>query len=302
MSSPCCPDLSVGSVPEPKDQKLEGTYLDLDSLSCYVVGKGNSAILVGHDVFGIESGRTRLIADDLARSLGVLVVVPDFWGNKAAGGEKAGQAISDFASPAPEKKFSWWSLPKRILSAAWSLPSFVMHIRANKWPGVHQHICKRLVPFLQKRGVVKLGLLGYCWGGWFITHASTIQYTSSPGGEEKEGEEAIELCCAVGFHPSFPDVAKLCGDDVNEVLSRVRVPQMLLAASNDKAAVKPGGCMQEAWAGKSFGPDCVFECFNDQQHGWVNRGDVSEPHVAAAASKAIEMAKEFFSKHMGIGE
>lgn len=38
--------------------------------------------------------------------------------------------------------------------------------------------------------------------------------------------------------------------------------------------------------------------FDRQAHGWVNRGDVSKPEVKEDVEKALNMACDFFKKHL----
>ena len=50
-----------------------GELVDLDGVPCYVVGKGGKALIVAHDIFGMDSGRTKAICDRLSSELNVMV-------------------------------------------------------------------------------------------------------------------------------------------------------------------------------------------------------------------------------------
>jgi hypothetical protein len=50
-----------------------GELVDLDGVPCYVVGQGGKALIVAHDIFGMDSGRTKAICDRLSSELNVMV-------------------------------------------------------------------------------------------------------------------------------------------------------------------------------------------------------------------------------------
>jgi len=72
---------------------------------------------------------------------------------------------------------------------------------------------------------------------------------------------------------------------------------MLLSGENDAENVKEGGALvkilEEKFPGKNF-----VKTFNDQRHGWVNRGDVSNAETARDVKVAMELVVEFFNKNL----
>mmetsp|Transcript_37382 Transcript_37382/g.58905 ORF Transcript_37382/g.58905 Transcript_37382/m.58905 type:complete len:169 (-) Transcript_37382:23-529(-) len=154
-----------------------------------------------------------------------------------------------------------------------------MGISNLKWAEVEAELVNGVFPFVKEKGITDIGVLGFCWGGWFITHASSLD----------------GVVCGASFHPSL-QVCDMVGENAKEVCELVKCPQMLLAAENDKDEVKAGGLANTVYATKPFGKDCVFKTFNRMQHGWVNRGDLGDPTVKNDVEEAIVMVLDFYKK------
>jgi hypothetical protein len=79
-----------------------------------------------------------------------------------------------------------------------------------------------------------------------------------------------------------------------EFASAAVVPVCILPAQGDP--------MEDAKAvleKKPFADKCFFKRFDDQRHGFMAaRGDYSQPEVAAAAGKGLELLANFFHKNM----
>lgn len=274
----CCPAGSHGPAPA-SNYRPQGCVEDLDGVPCYVVGDGQGAILVGHDAFGVDSGRTKQICDELASSLGVLVVVPAFFTAGAAAGLCA--EYSEAISPTVPRP-AWWRLLGNYMGCAWNMPAFLRDLRAHRWEAVGPQVQDKVLPAMRRRGVAKVALLGFCWGGWLVLHASASN----------------DFCCGATAHPSQAEVCSLLGEDIHGLCEQVQCPQMILSASNDHAKTKEGGIAHNAYSAKSFGQDCVFETFLDMKHGWVNRACLDDENVARDFQNALEMLKAFYRKHL----
>jgi len=274
----CCPPGSHGAASRggyiPK-----GGMEDLEGTPCYIVGQGSRGILVAHDAFGLDSGRTLEICDLLASKLGVIVAAPQFWRDGAAGGRKGARAIEDAFHPTPET--SCCQMPSLYAQAAWHLPSFIRDFKKHNWeivsPAVHDHV----LPEMRRRGAAKVAALGFCWGGWLVAHASASK----------------DICCGVTFHPSQVEVCRFTGESFDELCEGIACPQMLLAAGPDQQDVKEGGKEFEALQATSFADECVFRTFDAMKHGWVNRGSLEDVEVARDYNQAMELACNFLTKH-----
>jgi len=139
-----------------------------------------------------------------------------------------------------------------------------------------------IVHHLQAHGFTKLGSVGFCWGTWpvFVTSASG------------------NFSAGVSFHPSHPRLCDALGFDESELTNAVKCPQLLAPAGNDGPSLKEGGLEHQILSKKPFGKDCIFREFPDMAHGWVNRGDLSDPKVARDVRAAIDLSVSFFRKHL----
>eukprot|EP00008_Paramoeba_atlantica_P003167 CAMPEP_0201489616 /NCGR_PEP_ID=MMETSP0151_2-20130828/22999_1 /ASSEMBLY_ACC=CAM_ASM_000257 /TAXON_ID=200890 /ORGANISM="Paramoeba atlantica, Strain 621/1 / CCAP 1560/9" /LENGTH=318 /DNA_ID=CAMNT_0047875263 /DNA_START=90 /DNA_END=1043 /DNA_ORIENTATION=+ len=312
-SSPsCCPPGSLGPAP-PSSHIPKGNIIFVprvapesknQQMEVYIVEPAeakNKAIIVGHDVFGVESGRTKLICDRLAETLGVIVVLPSFWKEKGgAGGDSAQAYAAAFANSIEslpprkgeeqmekhqdeegeekkEEEEGFLTKTGRILKGVVNAPSFFMGIAGLKWATVEAELTQSIIPMVKEKGVQDIAVLGFCWGGWFITHACSLP----------------EICCGAAFHPSL-EVCSLVGEDPKKVCAEVHCPQMMLTAQNDKDDVKERGMAHSTYLTKPFGKHCVFKTFERMIHGWVNRGCLSDPVVKRDVEEAIVMVIGFF--------
>ena len=135
----CCPP---GSWPS-----LKSDHIRVGSVSClgrglsgYVVGSSDvgKAVIVIPDIFGIESGRTTSICDQLADA-GYFVVCPDVF--------RGDQWVNPVVDPE--------------LLGPW-LKTFPYE------PVIRKEIYDITVPFITSKGISTIGLWGFCFGSWVI--------------------------------------------------------------------------------------------------------------------------------------
>ena len=84
------------------------------------------------------------------------------------------------------------------------------------------------------------------------------------------------------------------GGDEKAMLEAAKMPILLMPASNDSDALKPGGelcAAVEANGGESVP-------YNDMTHGWASRGDLSKPEVARDAEDCYKRAIAHFQKNL----
>jgi len=256
----CCPRGAFGPLTTPSPN-LKGCMEKLPGgIEAYVVGKGNRrAVIVASDIFGIHMGRHKEICDSLAAE-GFLVVLPDFFSG----------AYTDIGSSPP-----WW----QVLQQA---PALLTPFN-TPWEKVEQTLEASVLPFLQEQGcIVGAGILGFCWGAWVVVRACA-----------RFGEA---FACGVSAHPSVDKMTARWGEDEDELLRDVRIPQLVLASKDEPQNWKPGGSAEVQLAASSSGH--IFKEFSDMSHGFVPRGDLSDPQVAAEVSRAMEYIKGFLCKHV----
>ncbi|KAF0692786.1 hypothetical protein As57867_016105, partial [Aphanomyces stellatus] len=115
--------------------------------------------------------------------------------------------------------------------------------------------------FKAVHGVAKFGAMGYCWGAWVVARYSALPSTP--------------LSAGISFHPSWGAENFFGGDGAGEKLAHlIHPPQLVLAAGNDPAWLKPGGSVEKTLQARGIASK--FRDFPDVVHGWVNRGDLAE--------------------------
>lgn len=146
---------------------------------------------------------------------------------------------------------------------------------------------EKVIQFAKNSGAKKVGMMGFCWSTW-----ATFKVSSELPGL---------IACGVNCHPSVRLEEWLFKGDQFEMANKVSCPMALFAAGNDVDNVKPGGRFEEILKSKHFGNDCVFVEFPDMQHGWVTRGDDTDPVVKRDVEKALQLSLDFFNKNL-LGE
>ena len=127
-----------------------------------------------------------------------------------------------------------------------------------------------------------VGVLGFCWGGWFTFRASSHPSVS----------------CGVTCHPSL-DVCRFTGEDMETVCDLIKCPQLVLAAGDDRPNVKAGGVLDVSLSKNSdLRKKCEFHEYKAMRHGWVNRGDLKDSATLNDVNDALRRTKRFFRQHL----
>jgi dienelactone hydrolase len=278
--SPCCPPgsidaaLSFGIAAGGRVVKLRNGRESGRPLPCYVAGPlsgAHRAILVGHDIFGPLSGRTKLICDALAAKLpGTLVLMPYFFDDRPIAG-----FFSRMRHLFVRLLFTRWHHVRPGVEAALRYAMAAMEQDAT-----------RSAPLAGDGGDSpaprRIGLVGFCWGGWFVLKTlAAFPHL---------------VACSVAFHGS-PQLCWLHCERINPMARAVRCPTMWLAGWNDPGLTKKGGALESVLLEHS-GTDHSFVSFS-MRHGWVNRGNMSDEKVAQEVRRALYgLAMPFLSKHL----
>jgi len=133
----------------------------------------------------------------------------------------------------------------------------------------------------------KVGVVGFCWGSFaaLITAAGT--------------SKALRAACFA--HPSHRKVMEnihgFAPEDVGEFyLGAVRAPTLCLTAGNDDPRCKPGG-VDEKMLGLADVPT-KFEEFDTMSHGWVTKGDITDPETAQQVRRAVGLISGWLNEHL----
>jgi dienelactone hydrolase len=254
-----------------------GEVVTFNGVPCYLKGAGANCIVVGHDIMGIDSGLTQAICDELARDLECMVVIPTFWPSGAPGGPEAARPVERLFDPVGE---SVWTFPWCVLLLLYNLPAFLRDMRGTGWAVVRPKLMDSVLPALRERGAARFGLLGFCWGGWAVMHAS-----AEP-----------DFRCAVSCHPAIQQAA-MVDEKEQDIFAAIVCPQLLLVSHKDAPSVQPGGAAVQTLSAKPFGADCDV-CVFTQPHGWMNRGDPADPAVKRDQDECYARMLAFFTKHL----
>ncbi len=160
---------------------------------------------------------------------------------------------------------------------------FNLYHSLSKPEDVMRDLDTLILPHIQRdSGIEKIGFAGFCFGGY-------VGYLLSQ-------QPGVLLCCA-GIHSSIR-IFYMHGSNESEATTKVTCPQMILQAGNDNPAGKPNSEVHEILLTKPFGGQCVLKEFEEMLHGWVLRGDLSNPAVERDVYLAMDMTMDFLTTHV----
>jgi dienelactone hydrolase len=272
----CCPSNSLGYLPEDPNYIIKGQITTIPGpegdLKAYIVGEGKNAIILIHDIFGMDSGHIKKIADDLSQSISDLVVlVVNFYID--------GLPMDDFNEnsccflPRFICKFLCNSQVKtRLLSYNWSRMSNIIHSSES---------------FLaDMKGVNKVAFGGFCWGAYLVFKAC---------GQVLPNDSKIIRCGGISCHPSVSTIGDLFHESTDEIVNAIYCPQLVLSSKNEPNDWQPEGKVSKELNKKGFTIPNEFYTYN-QTHGFVARGDLSNSNVARDARDAVSKMIVFLNK------
>jgi dienelactone hydrolase len=153
----CCPPGSEPYTNQPEDYEFKGSVQDIGNLDTYFVGpkSSKSAIVLICDVFGLHSGLHKVIADNLALELDILVAIPDLF-----------HGDPPFTENRPVQE------------------AFGKAFETCLFHHIESDLTQRLFPYLKETlGVEKIGMIAFCYGMYIATHllpSGLIHAAASP--------------------------------------------------------------------------------------------------------------------------
>ena len=130
-----------------------------------------------------------------------------------------------------------------------------------------------------QHGVASVGAIGFCWGAWVIGKSSAAN---------------VPWKAAVAFHPSFRVEQVAFGGDPVQLMQGISCPLLLLPGSNDPDYTKPESAEFQALT-KNGSKSIPFP---DMIHGWMTRGDRSDPQIDRDVSEALGQALGFLTDNI----
>ena len=229
-----------------------------------------AAVVILTDVFGMVLPNVRLIADRLAREVGVSVYVPD---------QFAGDAFPIAAMSVDTPATVWGSIT-RAAKLVVTLPSFVAFVRRHPDAAVRPILAAVMPAVRAAHGgaAARIGVLGYCFGG---------RYTVL-GGPTAAADGVAAIATA---HPSMAAVP----DDY----AAVTVPALYMFSETDfLMSGREMATVRTLAAGRNATLPTQVLDFPGTRHGFAVRGDAADPVVAAARERAAVATTDWFRRFL----
>jgi len=272
--SPCC---FSGSV---SDKKAVGTVEVIGGVSTYVSKpQGDTrgrAIVFATDVFGQSYVNARIAADKFARA-GHAVYIPDLFNGRPATPEGMELLASLSKKQRDPGLMGWLSY---ILFCIWHVLQlvviFVPFMVKHRKPAQKLPIMDAVFADLkQNHGVSKIGVIGFCYGGFFCLHY----------GKQADGPvQAFAIAHAQIKVPA--DIAPLVK------------PGLFICADHDMAFSDAARLQAEALLSQRKDAKYVFRFYPGTFHGFAVRGDDKVPLIQQAQDDAIATAAAFFDEQL----
>ena len=282
MSTPSKDKLRQGTIhagiPQGSKELVHG-------LNTYVVGNRTNPraiIVVYSDVFGLALPNNKLIADAYAAQGDYLVYLPDFFQ-----GDPVTLSLADVLIPVDAAKQSTLSKYTGLLA---NVPSFVMWMMRHGDAGTNK-VCMDFLQALRRdKQALKIGMVGFCWGGRYAIRAGLEDNMLDVGGEKKPLVDAV-----VALHPSNmvlpadaakPVVPISCGwgkEDSMVDIKQKSVLQQLHAS--------------EAEAGRKV-PDIEHRVYEPGRHGFAVRGNPENPQEKKCLEDSVSQVLDWFQRYL----
>lgn len=248
-------------------------------MPCYK-SVGNSeqprrVILAFTDVFGIDSGNQKVFCDLLQEAMGddTQVWMPDMFRGKPM--------LKDL-------RWDWLTLSPLVV-----IPQMIFKRFGMSSDTLEKDLTQLIEPNVKNAtGCQSIGMVGFCFGGWLVSRYLALD--SSAFGS-----------CAVAVHPSWaPETLFSTQKPKTEMALAERIPNsnplLLLPAKGDKDLKPDSDIVKFLAERRSTTPDKLSIEFPDMTHGFVARGDSSDPEIKEAQEKALSLTVEFLTKHVEV--
>ena len=148
------------------------------------------------------------------------------------------------------------------------------------WAGKVETNMSAVLNYLEGKGVSKIGMIGFCWGGWAVFHTAAM---------------SSKIVCGAIPHPSC-QLEGMFGGDVMELAKQVKVPMLMLPAGDDPKFYLPDGDLIKILQANNS--QTVSTPFPEMSHGWVSRGDMSDAGTAEQVKSAVGLMQGWFAQHL----
>jgi dienelactone hydrolase len=136
------------------------------------------------------------------------------------------------------------------------------------WLKTNSDLTTILYPYLEKMGIKKMTFVGACWGGYMTFEASS----------------SVQAIQGVSFHPAMGQGAPQTPE---AIAGRAIVPQYVCASKQEPDSMKPNGTVDVLLKAMTFGAKNIFKAYNNENHGFVSRGDLTNVDTAKAVEDCL---------------
>jgi hypothetical protein len=109
-----------------------------------------------------------------------------------------------------------------------------------------------------------------------------------------------EIKVGVIAHPSVHLEDMIFGRDAGVLAGKAQRPILLLPAGNDPERYRSGGDIYESLKAVQPSSDVDLR-FSEMTHGWVPRGNLSDPAVETGVDMAMKASIDYFARFMADG-
>lgn len=145
-----------------------------------------TAILVLHDAFGVDSGRTKNLCAQFAESLNAMVILPDLF--------RGNPIVPSRYEPIDSGSCCQVCGVLCHVFCCCGYCGISRRFKEQRSHSLHQDVMQILSSDCM-RGK-RIAVVSFCWGGWMAVHVSSLP----------------KICCSVSFHPAFEMFTKV-GED-----------------------------------------------------------------------------------------
>jgi len=136
---------------------------------------------------------------------------------------------------------------------------------------------EKVKAYAESHGAEHFGAIGTCWGSYPTVHFSTLP----------------DFKAGVSMHPSHSPIMTTLGEDEEQLYQKITAKQLFMPSRTDSPNVKPGGMAENILGDKLH----IIE-FNEMNHGWTVRGNLSDPTIDRDVHSAIAEALDFFNENL----
>ncbi|KAL3433955.1 hypothetical protein BDV09DRAFT_205060 [Aspergillus tetrazonus] len=280
MASDCCTECIKGSI---HAGLPAGTEETIHGLNTYVIGNRTNPrgiVVMYSDVFGLPLPNNKLIADAYAKSGDWLVYLADFFK-----GDPVPLSMADHLIPVDATKQSVFRKYTGLLA---SIPSFL------KWQNRHRQgptdvICMEFLRALRReRKGMKIGMVGFCWGGKYAIRAGLEENMIDVDGARVPLVDAV-----VALHPSHLAIP----EDVKTLVVPVSYGwgvEDSFVGFKQKNMVK--GVHADNKASGREVPEMAHHEYKPGRHGFAVRGNPDDPQERKCLEDSVTQVLTWFGR------